>query len=347
MLAEPCDVDGRPGSVLGCRAVILLRMGSGARLGARFGDVAAIAAALLLAPGLRADERTQRLTERLAQEASAFAHLAPQLVGEETLHQRALKAPPRFKPRIGEAARERPKPTWQERTLVSEYTLALFSGDAAAGGAGTFHELRQVTSVDGRKIEDSKKAQELLAKAVTATDDQRRLQLLKDFERHGLIGAVTGVGPMLLLFSGRELPKYEIQYLREEYQGAERMLVFSYRQLDGEGLRVFEARKRTDSGEAAPPTRMQIYGEIWVREATYLPVRITMAASQGEGATLFREEARVDYAMSDWGALVPQTAEHRELRAGNPVVENRFEYAPFHKFGASSDIQFQAAPGKP
>jgi hypothetical protein len=323
--------------------------------------LACAAIALLFTTNLRADERTQRLAQRLTEEASAFARLAPQLIGEETLHQRALKAPPRFKPRIGDAAREKPKPSWQERALISEYTLALFSGDDASAGAGTFQELRQVTTVDGKIIADSRKAQDMLAKAVTSTDDQRRLQLLKDFERHGLLGAVTGVGPMLLLFSGRELPRYEILYLREEYQGAARLLVFSYRQIDGEGLSVFDVPKsgpRGDPPNAQPadqnnvqpidkPRRMQIYGEIWVREVNYMPVRITLAASQGEGATLIREEARVDYVMSEWGVLVPQSAEHRELRAGNPVAENRFEYAPFRKFGASSDIQFQTAPGAP
>src|SRR5579863_7828637 len=111
--------------------------------------------ALLLAPALRADDRTQKLARRLAEEASTFARLAPQFLGQETLHQRALKAPPRFRPRIGEAAKGPPKATWQERTLVSEYTLSLFASDDAAGGPGTFHELRQVTTRDGKKIADS------------------------------------------------------------------------------------------------------------------------------------------------------------------------------------------------
>jgi len=319
----------------------------GMRRRAARGWLAGGSLAILFAPVLRADERTQKLALRLDEEAGAFARLAPQLVGEETLHQRALKAPPRFRPRVGDAAREAPKPSWQERTLISEYTLALFSGDDASAGAGTFHELRQVTSVDGKKIADLTKAQDTLAKAVTSTGDQRRLQLLKDFERHGLLGAVTGVGPMLLMFSGPDLSRFELLYLREEYQGAARLLVFSYRQLDGEGLSVFGARKgdRPPAQAVDQPKHMQISGEIWVREVNYAPVRITMAASQGEGATLVREEARVDYVMSQWGTLVPQLAEHRELRAGHVVAENRFEYAPFHKLGANPTASGERGAG--
>jgi hypothetical protein len=70
-------------------------------------------------------------------------------------------------------------------------------------------------------------------------------------------------------------------------------------------------------------------------------VRITMAASQGEGATLFREEATVNYIMSTWGALTPQSAEHRELRAGKLVTENRFQYGEFQRFGVSSTVGFR------
>ena len=95
-------------------------------------------------------------------------------------------------------------------------------------------------------------------------------------------------------------------------------------------MSVFDAR----SSQSGAPLRMQVNGEIWAREADYVPVRITLAASQGEGASLIREEASVDYAASQWGALVPRSAGHRELRAGNLVAENRFEYSSFRLFSA-------------
>jgi len=296
----------------------------------------------LLAPlALPADEQTKKLAARLVEEAGAFARVAPQLVGQETLHQRALKPAARFRPRVGDAAKSAPQPLWQDRELVSEYTFALFSNDPGSPGAGAIHELRQVTSVDGHKLAETGNAQEALAKAITASDDARRAQLLKDFEKHGLLGAVAELGQMLLLFSARDIGRYEFSSLRSEYQGSARLLVFGYRQIDGQELRVFDDR-HTDQLR-----RMKIFGEVWVRESNFTPVRITMAASQGADETLIREEATVNYVMSSWGTLVPQTAEHRELRAGKVVTENRFTYGEFHKFGASSDIKFDIDPAPP
>jgi hypothetical protein len=46
--------------------------------------------------------------------------------------------------------------------------------------------------------------------------------------------------------------------------------------------------------------------------------------------------------MSRYGALLPVSTEHRELRNGQIVAQNNFTYTGFHKFGASSEIQFDA-----
>ena len=47
-------------------------------------------------------------------------------------------------------------------------------------------------------------------------------------------------------------------------------------------------------------------------------------------------------AMSPFGALLPVKTEHRESRGGKVDAENQFSYAGFKKFGASSDIKFDA-----
>jgi hypothetical protein len=293
--------------------------------------------ALCCAARLHADERTQRLAARLSEEASAFQHIATQVLGEEVLHQRALKPPPRFRPRIGNAAKEPPKPTLQQREIVSEYSFATLSGES-----GEVHELRQVISVDGRKISDAAKAQENLAKVVTSSSDERKKQLLKDFERHGLIGAATDFGQLILLFAPREILKYEFTFKRQERRGAAILLVFGYKQIDGEQpLTLIEAR-RQDAMRKLP-----VEGEVWVWESSFQPVKITLTASQGEGAQSVREEAAVEYTMSSYGALLPVSTEHREIRAGEVVAENVFNYRDFKKFGASSDIKFEAEPEEP
>ena len=48
---------------------------------------------------------------------------------------------------------------------------AFFSRRAMIGSS--LHELRQVTSIDGRKVSDPRKAQEELARAIAAKDEQR------------------------------------------------------------------------------------------------------------------------------------------------------------------------------
>jgi len=280
---------------------------------------------------LPADERTQQLIARLSQEADAFRKVAPNLVGQETLFQRAVKPPKGgFRIRVGASAQKAPEPVWEERRIISEYSFASFAGEG-----GAIHELRRVTSVDGRTMGDSKKAQDELAAIVMAADDKRKKELLEQFEKYGLLGAVTDFGQLLLLFSPGDILHYEFTYRRVENQGAAHLLVFGYQQIDGpEGLTLIDGRR----GDAARTVR--IGGEVWVTESNFLPVRITLATSQGEGAGLVREEASVDYTMSSYGALLPLWTEHRELRGGKVTAENKFSYADFRKFGASSDIKF-------
>ena len=280
---------------------------------------------IFLSTMLRADEQTEKMTARVSEEAEAFRRIATGVLGTETLHQSALKPPARFHPRTGTAP---PPQQWKERNLVSEYG---FSG--IAGESGSIHELRQVLSIDGRRIEETKKAQDALAKAITASDDVRKREAMKQLEKHGLTGGVTDFGQLLLLFGRREVEKFEFTYKGAMMIGYDRALAFSYKQLDGpESVTLIDKHERID--------HLKIEGEIRVRESDFVPLQITLAAQQGE---FLREEAAVSYEMSPFGALLPKSVEHRELRSGKVVAENRFNYTDFHKFGASSDIKFEVA----
>jgi hypothetical protein len=286
----------------------------------------------LLIPLLRADELTKKLMARVSEEAEAFQRLAPEVLGEETLHQRSMKPQGRFHPRVGAAPA---KPEWQERTIVSEYGFTSFS-DAA--DSSSLHELRQVTAVDGKKIEDAKKAQAALAKAITATDDTRKKMLLKQFEKYGLLGAVTDYGQALLLFTRRNMERYEFTARGSTSLNGQTVQVFGYRQIDGpEAVTVIEENKNDQV------KHLRIEGELWVRSDSFVPVRIIMVATQTEAPDRAREEASIYYAMSPYGALLPVKTEHRETRWGKIDAENQFSYSNFKKFGASSDIKFDTS----
>ncbi len=284
-----------------------------------------------IASPIRADELTRKMTARVSEEAEAFRRIAVQVLGTEKLHQAAIKPPGRFHPRVGNGAP--PPAQWKQRDVVSEYGFASFGGDS-----GAIHELRQVISVDGHKVAESRKAQESLAKAITANDDVRKKEAMKELEKFGLTGAVTDFGQLLLLFGRREIERYEFSFKSATMIGYDRALVFTYKQLDGpEGITLIEGNK----GDRTQ--KLKLAGEIRVRAADFLPLQITMSARQGDGPDALREEAAVTYAMSPFGALLPVSTEHRELRGGKAVAENQFAYTDFHKFGASSDIKFEVA----
>jgi hypothetical protein len=284
---------------------------------------------LLLMPLLRADEMTQKMRARVSEEAEAFQRLAPEVLGQETLHQRSMKPPSRFHPRIGNSATTPPKPEYQQRTIISEYGFTSLSGS-------DLHEIRQVTSVDGKKIEDAKKAQEALAKAITANDDGRKKALLKQFEKYGLLGAVTDYGQALLLFTRRNLERYEFTNRGPNWLNGAGVQVFGFRQIDGP-----EAVTLIEENNKDRVKHLRLEGEVWVRRDNFVPVRITIMASQGSDEERVKEEASIDYAMSQYGALLPVKMEHRETRGGKIATENEFSYSGFKKFGASSDITFE------
>ena len=199
-------------------------------------------------------------------------------------------------------------------------------------------------SVDGRAVADSKKAQADLAKAITDSGDARKKDLLKQFEKYGLAGAVTDFGQVLLLFTRRELEHYEFTPRGSMMIGYDRVLVFDYKQIDGpEALTVFDENKHDKGGAsgAGNVERLRIEGQIRVRDGDFVPLQITMIAHRGDAPNSLREEAAVDYKMSNYGALLPSSTEHRELIGGKVVAENHFTYTDFHKFGASSDIKFE------
>ncbi len=272
---------------------------------------------------LRADDSTQKLLKRLGDEATAFQKIAPNLVGRETLHQRAL-APPRFKMRMGDAAKQPQAADWKEHEIVSEYAFAVLGRQ--------IHELRQVTSVDGKQVAGEKRAQDALAKLVTASDDERKRRALQQLQKYGLQGGATDFGQILLLFSRGNVERYEFTAAGPRLLGTVATQVFHYQQLDGpQALTVYLGKPGAGGGRTE---KLSVQGEIWVRETDGLPLRITMTATDSSTNQTLREEAIVDYAMSEFGTLLPVETTLRELRGGEEVAENKVSYRGFHRFEA-------------
>ena len=281
----------------------------------------------------RADERVARMLERLSEEAAAFEQSAPNLIAEETLVQRSIKpAHRRFRPR-SVSQQQQHTPEWQTREIVSEYTYA-----AAPGDPGNIREFRRVLSVDGRPVEESRKAVETLAKSIHSDDDQARLRLLQAFAKHGLVGTITDIGQIILLFERRNLQRFEFQPAGSTMIGAERCWIFRYEQLEGpEQVTVWQGSRLM---------RAKLAGQIFARQSDYLPIRITFASVVGQDQKAIREGAQVEYAQSRYGSLVPVSVVHREYRNGALITENLFSYSSFRKFGSSSGVRFQLqAPG--
>jgi hypothetical protein len=284
---------------------------------------------------LRADERVQKMTERLSEEAAVFSQQAPNIIAQETLRQRALKPPQRgFHPKIGKAATEPAKPEWQQRDLVSEYGFAKFS-------SGSVHEMRRVVTVDGRAVEKSDQALDALARSITSTSDEQKRAALQEFEKLGLRGAATDFGQLLLMFGRTQIPKYEFDVKGSGLLGAEQALIFRYKQMEGkEGLTIFE-------GDKPAPVHQRLEGEIWARQSDYLPLRITLVSVRGKAMYGIRDEAQVDYILTSYGFLAPASVVHRELRSTGLVAENVFQYSSFKKFGSSAEIKFTETPEPP
>ncbi len=282
-----------------------------------------------LGPADAADqgEITRAAVARLSQEADAFQRISPSLIGNETLQQKAKKAAPaRFRPRVGQAAKTPPPPVWQDRQVVSEYAFVELAGDSE-----TLHEIRKVLSVDGHAV-TAKKGEESLARIISLKNDQRERELLKEFEKYGLAGAVTDFGPLLMLFTPSEIDHYGFNFKGEQMVGSTSAFVLKYSQIDGpEPFTIFQRDQ---------PRHARVQGEVWVRQGDFLPLRITVTVSVGDGTSAVREEATIDYRSSAFGVLVPSTVDHKELLGGQLSVQNSFVYMDFHRFAADSQINF-------
>jgi hypothetical protein len=274
------------------------------------------------------------ILSRVAEEADAFLQNAPKSLTEETLEQRALLPPSRFRPRIATSAPPS-GPRLQVREIVSEYTV----GTLHDSGSGDLVEFRQVVSVDGHPVQTAASARHALSLGVHSPDDRIRKRMLENFASHGLVDVATDYGLILLAFTRRGLAQMDIQPAGEDRLGADDALVLSWRQTSHAGGQLeFNGRQAV---------RQPLQGKLWVRRSDGLPLRIdAWAEFQASGHTV-RDEATVEYVVCSHGFLTPASVLHRHLVDGVLITENHYRYAPFKLFTADTDINFTEVPEPP
>jgi hypothetical protein len=286
------------------------------------------------APPTPPDPALAGILERVSEEAELFRATAPRMLAEETFEQRALKPPRRFRPRLGDAALQPPKPEYRTRTIVSEYGFSTFKDAPNA-----LHELRQVVSVDGRPIASRESARRTLSVRMRSEDDALKKRMLEEFEKHGLRGAVTDFGQILLLFSRRRLEEYTFRMGGSGQVGPDAAIILGFQQRSGEGaLLIFEKRKAIHQA---------LEGQLWVRRSDSRPLRVVLRSSTQEGPHVARYEATVDYAIGTSGVLEPVSVVYRQFSGADLMVLNVFQYSPFRLFSAESEMKFEEpAPPK-
>ncbi|MGO4883153.1 MAG: hypothetical protein ACLP59_20370 [Bryobacteraceae bacterium] len=280
--------------------------------------------------GLASAARGQTLPEilsRVSEEAAVFRHVAPEILSEETLTQRALKAPPRFHPRVGAAAAKPPAPVHQTREIVSEYSFGYLKE-----APQSLHEFREVTTVDGKTVSRTAAARHSLALGLASADDHARKRMLEKFEKYGLTTAVVDFGPLLLLFTKSLLGNYRFELAGTDRIGADQVRIVTYTQIAGPAhVLIFQGHRAIHQA---------IEGRIYARVPDGMPLRISIMESREDGKVSFRDEAVVDYTPNAQGYLAPAAVTHRGYAADQLLVEDEFRYAPFRKFGADAAIKF-------
>jgi hypothetical protein len=291
------------------------------------------------------------LLSRVAEEAEMLQQNAPKSLTQEVLEQRALMPATRFRPRIGKKATTMavPPPRLVVRQIVSEYSV----GTLKESTVQNLTELRQVISVDGRKVQSAASARHALSLGVTSADDRIRKRMLEDFAKHGLVDIATDYGIFLLAFTKRGLENMKVTLGGEEQVGADAAWVLNWQQTSPDaGLLQFVGNQAS---------RVALRGRLLVRKSDGLPLRIQSWTEHSEDATqvllqswsghpptqTVRDEATVDYIQSAHGFLTPASVVHRHLVDGHVMTENLYRYEPFKMFSADAEIKFTELEAPP
>lgn len=262
------------------------------------------ATATLWAQGPSRQLDLPHILDRIADQAEAFRRIAPTVLAEETLEQRVKLVP-------------------ESTDFIIHNVISEYGYGGVPESPKSIHEIRKVISSDGRQVTTTAKARQAMTLGLHTADDKLKKRLLEDFEKHGLRGAVTDFGQLILLFSARHRKDYEFEQMGEKLIGTDKVLVLEYKQVGGtSGVTLFRGNAET---------KEPIRGQILVRKTDGMPLRITMisVATMPDGAV--KDELTVDYEESPLGCILPAAVIHREYLKDVMMSENTFRYGPFRR----------------
>jgi hypothetical protein len=284
-----------------------------------------------LLPALAAQTPPARIPPRVAEEAEVLAQKAALILTRETLEQRSLMPPSRFRPRAGSAAEQATGPRHRVREVVSEFSF----GTLRSAPSHDLMEFRQVLEVDGRPLRTEDSAVHALTEGIQEGGDRIRKRMLEEFASNGLVDIATDYSLILLAFTNRGQNQLHITPTGPGYVGADAAFALSWKQKTAtRGALEFHGKQAV---------RRALEGTLWVRASDGLPLRVNAWMEYTDIADhLIRDEATVDYIMTSHGFLTPASVVHRHLVNRTVMTENLYRYEPFKLFTSSSTITYGA-----
>ena len=269
-----------------------------------------------------------KVLSRVSEEAEVLQQNAPKILTQETLEQRAILPPSRFRPR-NEWAAAGADSRLRVREVVSEYSFGVLNQTAARN----LIEFRQVVSVDGEPVQTPESARKALSAAIQSADDRVRKRMLEEFAKNGLVDIATDYALILLLFNSRSIHGLEIKPLSTGWIGTDPCITYSWRQTTSAGGALEFHGKES--------VRRALEGTLWVRASDALPLRISAWLEYTDPTRhRIRDDATIEYIQSAHGFVTPASVVHKHIVDGRVMTENLYHYDPFKLFTASSDIKF-------
>jgi len=264
--------------------------------------------------------------------AELFQQKARLVISEETLVQRSYRARPQRHFSIG-TAEEPVFATFVVSELVSQYSIGSLRGDKT----GSLLEIREITAKDGHAIQTPEAARKALQQDISSGETAIRKKLLVALTALGLVDVATDYGPILLAFTKSGLGGMELTPGGSSWIGTDEATAYQWRQTTGG---VLDFRGRTVN-------RRAMRGLIWVRESDGVPLRITASIEHEQAKHLIRDDATVDYVLSNFGCVTPASVAHRHYVDDKILAENLYTYTPFRLFSTDTTIQYTDPEPKP